>query len=104
MSYGNNRLPEPGAACQHFLGNRLSSEHWGVPSAWQGWAVVVAYFALLAGGSFFLLRLGAVVFAGYAICPVSPAGGGLLAQGRASALAVGIQVSLVSSDRARLLQ
>ena len=40
---------------------------WGVPSTWQGWAVVVAYFALLAGGSFFLLRLGAVVFAGYAI-------------------------------------
>ena len=40
---------------------------WGVPCTWQGWAVVVAYFALLAGGSFSLPRLGAVVFAGYAI-------------------------------------
>ena len=40
---------------------------WGVPSTWQGWAVVVAFVALLAGGSFFLPRLGAVVFAGYAI-------------------------------------
>lgn len=28
---------------------------WGLPVTWQGWAVLVAFFVLLAGGAIFLL-------------------------------------------------
>ncbi len=44
---------------------------WGVPSTWQGWAVVAAFFVLLAGGSFFLSfflpQLGVTFIVGYVI-------------------------------------
>lgn len=26
---------------------------WGLPAQWQGWVVIVAYFALLFGGSYY---------------------------------------------------
>ena len=44
---------------------------WGIPSTRQGLAVVVAYFALMAGGSFFLSfflpQLGVAFLVGYII-------------------------------------
>ncbi|MBX3627983.1 MAG: hypothetical protein KF892_23440 [Rhizobacter sp.] len=40
---------------------------WGVPSAWQGWAVLVAFFVLLGVGSLFLPQWGSTLFVGYAV-------------------------------------
>jgi hypothetical protein len=39
---------------------------WGLPSAWQGWAVLVVFFVLMAGGSLVLLPAkGPTIFVAY---------------------------------------
>lgn len=46
---------------------------WGIPSSWQGWAVLLGFFVLLAVGAvLFLPRLGPVSFAFYSflLCAV----------------------------------
>ena len=41
---------------------------WGIPTAWQGWAVLLVFFALLAAGAFWLLpSLGPMPFVGYTV-------------------------------------
>lgn len=40
---------------------------WGLPCAWQGWTVLAVFVALLAGGAYFLERLGLTLFVGYAM-------------------------------------
>ncbi len=42
---------------------------WGLPIAWQGWAVLAVYFLLLVGGGAMLVpRVGTEMFAVYAMC------------------------------------
>jgi hypothetical protein len=46
---------------------------WGPPTVWQGWAVLVTFFALLAGGAVVLLpQSGPIAFMGYSalLCAV----------------------------------
>ena len=39
---------------------------WGPPTAWQGWAVLLVFFALVLGGAFALLpSRGPLAFVGY---------------------------------------
>jgi hypothetical protein len=41
---------------------------WGLPTAWQGWAIFAAYFALVGAGALFLLpSRGPIVFVLYCI-------------------------------------
>lgn len=40
---------------------------WGLPSAWQGWAVLVAYVTLGLGGILFVLSNGSLIYAIYVV-------------------------------------
>jgi hypothetical protein len=41
---------------------------WGPPTAWQGWVVLLVFFALLLGGAFALLpSCGPLAFVGYTV-------------------------------------
>ena len=40
---------------------------WGLPSAWQGWAVLVGFFVLLGVGSLSLSQWGPALFAVYVV-------------------------------------
>ena len=63
---------------------------WGTPTAWQGWAVLLVFFALLTAGAFWLLSTpGPLLFVGYVRAAQSGPAVGVLAQGRATSLARG---------------
>jgi hypothetical protein len=40
---------------------------WGLPVAWQGWAVFLGYFLVLIGGITALARFGVLVIIGYSL-------------------------------------
>jgi hypothetical protein len=40
---------------------------WGLPVAWQGWAVFLGYFLVLIGGITVLARFGVLVIIGYSL-------------------------------------
>lgn len=41
-----------------WFGARRYGFGWGLPARWQGWVVIVAYFALLFGGIYYLKTQG----------------------------------------------
>jgi hypothetical protein len=63
---------------------------WGIPSSWQGWLILAVFAGLLVVGSFLFpigTEFGAYLAYVTALCGLLV--GGVLAEGRAAALALG---------------